>query len=109
MTSKYQVSYGEVTGHFRAVKLPYKGGLIAIAVLPALAMYKDNLGLAMDGITPQWLFNSLNWHNLIDVASLEVVLPRFSMRVRTLPLAEVRGSPCSCLAQACVIMLTQTE
>lgn len=101
------ISYSEVEGQHRAVRLPYKGstGLAAVFVLPDKTKYKSVFDAAAE-ITGATVVDRKNWASLFELNTLSVSVPRFKVAVNQLSMTKVRAgahtqqldsSSCSCL------------
>jgi hypothetical protein len=84
------ISYSEVEGQYRAVRLPYKSstGLAAVFVLPDKNKYKSVFDAAAE-ITGATVLDRTNWASLFDLKTLSVSVPRFKVSVSQLSMTKV--------------------
>jgi hypothetical protein len=86
------ISYSEVEGQYRAIRLPYKGsaGLGAVFVLPDKNKYKSVFDAAAE-ITGATVLDRKNWASLFDLNTLSVSVPRFKVSISQLSMTKVRA------------------
>jgi serpin B len=87
------ISYSEVEGQYRAVRLPYKSstGLAAVFVLPDKNKYKSVFDAAAE-ITGATVLDRTNWASLFDLKTLSVSVPRFKVSVSQLSMTKTLQS-----------------
>lgn len=83
------ISYSEVEGQYRAIRLPYKGsaGLGAVFVLPDKNKYKSVFDAAAE-ITGATVLDRKNWASLFDLNTLSVSVPRFKVSISQLSMTK---------------------
>lgn len=93
MTGERQVFYANISGLFKAVRLPYRhSNISAVALLPDKAKYGLDVDAAAVDLAELGLLSTARWRTMYSVGQLNLQLPKFTSKTDQIPLKKVSSN-----------------
>lgn len=90
ITGDRQIYYGNLTGHFRAVKLPYRNSnMSAVLLLPDQQRYGLDVDAAVMDLARMQLMTRIKWRTVYQVGRLELQIPKFILQSKQVSVKQV--------------------